>query len=153
MSLQIWIATQLYIHFGVSLLCPLHTQNLGSHVHVSIAFNYQFQYILMQGAYKTYKVPKLPKLGTKNPICTFFVPILFVPHGLHDLPIGSFNTISRSMCALSVVHMQEPLNRDNILFSWCYQRAKDQLLRESRVKSQCIQCVSTFCSPSPMLET
>ena len=83
MSLQTWTTTQLYVHSGVFFLYPLHMRiapppPIHAHMYMyPLHFNYQFQFVLVWGAYKTYDVPKLPKLDTK----TLFVPSLTIVCG------------------------------------------------------------------------
>lgn len=71
MSFQTWSATQLYVHFGVYCLYPLHTRITGLTCSCIHYIQLSFLICINVGAYKTYNVPKFSKLGTKTLFVSF----------------------------------------------------------------------------------
>lgn len=74
-------------------------------------------------------------------------------HGLYDSTDRGFNTICRSMCAFGVVHMHEHLSRVDLLFCLVLLVDKESRVKELRVESQCIHCISTIYGACYMWDT
>lgn len=137
MPFQTWSATQLYVHFGVYFLYPLHTPITGLKCTYIHDIQLSFSICIELRSIQTYSVPKLSKLGTKTLfvssqtiVCAFWSTWFYIVSSSTQFAIQNVCSVLcmwKNLCPMLTTYS----------FVWCCQWAKDHLSwsRETRANA------------------